>query len=68
VLTGGPAWDTVRDRDRIDMVWVRPERGLAKRLLEEPGWTELYRDSVSVLFGRNPGAPLVGQDSNLVNK
>jgi hypothetical protein len=54
VLAGGPAWDTVRDRDRIDMVWVRPDRGLAKRMSEEPGWTVLYRDSVSVLFGRNP--------------
>ncbi|MGA2700443.1 MAG: hypothetical protein ABSH35_05035 [Isosphaeraceae bacterium] len=53
-LSGGPAWDIVRDRDRIDMVWVRPDRGLAKRMSEEPGWTELYRDSVSVLFGRKP--------------
>ena len=54
-LSGGPTWDTVRDRDRIDMVWVRPDRGLAKRMFEEPGWTVLYRDSVSVLFGRKPG-------------
>ena len=54
VLTGGPAWDTIRDRDRIDMVWVKPDRGLAKRMFEEPDWTVLYRDSVSVLFGRKP--------------
>ena len=54
-LSGGPTWDTVRDRDRIDMVWVRPDRGLAKRMLEEPGWRVLYRDSVSVLYGRKPG-------------
>ena len=54
-LSGGPAWDTVRDRDRIDLVWVRPDRGLAKRMSEEPGWTVLYRDSVSVLFRRKPG-------------
>ena len=39
VLSGGPAWDTVRDRDRIEMVWLRPDRGLAKRLLKEPGWS-----------------------------
>ena len=50
VLTGGPVWDTVRDRDRIDMVWLRPDRGLAKRLLKEPGWSVLYRDKVSILF------------------
>ena len=43
-------WDTVRDRDRIEMVWLRPERGLAKRLLKDPGWTVLYRDKVSILF------------------
>jgi hypothetical protein len=50
VLAGGPAWDTVRDRDHIEMVWLRPERGLAKRLLKDPGWTVIYRDKVSVLF------------------
>ena len=54
-LSGGPVWDTVRDRDRIDMVWLRPDRGLAKRMFDEPGWTVLYRDSVSVLFGWKPG-------------
>ena len=27
VLTGGPAWDTVRDRDRIELVWLRPTAG-----------------------------------------
>lgn len=51
-LTGGPAWDTIRDRDRIDMVWIQPDRGLARRMCAEPGWTVLYQDSVSVLFGR----------------
>ena len=50
VLTGGPVWDTVRDRDRIEMVWLRPDRGLAKRLLKDPGWEVLYRDKVSILF------------------
>ncbi len=50
VLSGGPAWDTVRARDRIDMVWLRPERGLAKRLLHDPGWNVVYRDKVSVLL------------------
>lgn len=50
VLAGGPAWDTVRDRDHIEMVWLRPDRGLAKRLLKDPAWSVLYRDQVSVLF------------------
>jgi hypothetical protein len=61
-LSGGPSWDTVRERERIDLVWLRPERGLTQRLRDEPGWSELYRDSVSVLFGRKPAghAELVG--------
>ncbi len=25
-LNGGPTWDTIRDRDRIDMVWVKPDQ------------------------------------------
>jgi hypothetical protein len=50
VLSGGPVWDTVRDRDRIDLVWLRPDRGLAKRLLKDPAWRVLYRDKVSILF------------------
>ncbi|HKM56306.1 MAG TPA: hypothetical protein VJY33_23075, partial [Isosphaeraceae bacterium] len=51
-LSGGPVWDTVRHRDKIDLVWVRPDRGLAQRMAAETQWKELYRDSVSVLFGR----------------
>ena len=51
-LAGGPTWDAVRDRECIDLVWVRPDRELAKRLADEPGWTLLFRDSVSVLYGR----------------
>ncbi len=37
------------------MVWVRPERGLAKRLLNDPGWSLVYRDKVSILFRERPG-------------
>ena len=58
VLTGGPAWDTVRDRDRIDLVWLRPDRGLAKRLLKEPGWSVLHRDKVSILFRHARARPI----------
>jgi hypothetical protein len=50
VLSGGPVWDTVRDRDRIDLVWLRPDRGLAKRLLKDTEWQVLHKDKVSVLF------------------
>jgi hypothetical protein len=61
VLTGGPVWDTVRDRDRIDLVWLRPERGLAKRLLKDPGWSVLHRGAVSILFRRGRTAGLASR-------
>ncbi len=55
-LTGGPTWDEIQARDRIDLVWLRPERGLAKRLRKEPGWTVLYENQVSVLISSRPPA------------
>jgi hypothetical protein len=61
VLTGGPAWDTVRDRDRIDTVWLRPDRGLAKRLLKDPGWSVLHRDKVSILLRQEPSRTLTAR-------
>ena len=61
VLTGGPVWDTVRDRDKIEIVWLRPDRGLAKRLLKEPGWDVLYRDQVSILFRREAPSRLTAR-------
>jgi hypothetical protein len=51
-LTGGPAWDILCDRERINLVWLKPDRGLARRLSADPDWIVLHRDSVSVLYGR----------------
>jgi hypothetical protein len=53
-LQGGPGWDDLRDRARIDLVWVRPDRGLARRLAADPSWQVVHRDDVSVLFRRGP--------------
>jgi hypothetical protein len=61
VMTGGPVWDTIHDRDRIEMVWVRPDRGLATRLLKEPGWEVLYRDKISILFRQVPASRLTAR-------
>lgn len=58
-LSGGPTWDAIRDRDRIELVWVKPDCGLARRVASEPGWNELFRDSTSVLFGRKPAEQLI---------
>jgi hypothetical protein len=51
-LQGGPAWDALRDRHGFQLVWIRPDRPLARRLLAEPEWDVLYRDTVSILFRR----------------
>ena len=56
-LEGGPDWDGLCERQRFRLVWVRPERGLAKRLAADPRWQTLHRDSVSVLFGRKHDGP-----------
>lgn len=67
-LTGGPTWDAVRDRHRIELVWVKPDCGLARRVAQDSEWTELFRDSTSVLFGKKPGAEaLAGPNLDLVN-
>ncbi len=63
VLTGGPAWDVLRDRDRIELVWLMPRRGLAKRLEHDPDWTVLHRDAVSVLFARKSSRVAPGDDT-----
>lgn len=52
VLEGGPDWDALRDREPIALVWVRPERGLARRLDADPAWRVAHRDRVSVLYQR----------------
>jgi hypothetical protein len=60
-MSGGPVWDTVRDRDRIDLVWLRPDRGLARRLLKESGWRVQHRDDVSILFRRERSGHLTAR-------
>ena len=56
-IEGGPDWDDVRERDAITLVWVRPERGLARRLAADPAWRVCHKDAVSVLFERSAGGP-----------
>jgi hypothetical protein len=51
-LKGGPLWDDLQERERFEVVWVRPERGLAKRLARDQAWREIFRDAVSVIFER----------------
>ena len=51
-IEGEPEWETLRDREQIGLVWVRPDRGLARRLERDPGWRAVHRDGISVLFER----------------
>lgn len=59
-IEGGPDWDDLRDRENLRLAWLRPDRGLARRLGADPAWRVLYRDRVSVLFecpGAIPASP-----------
>lgn len=53
MLEGGPGWDEQQQAHGFDLVWVRPKRGLAKRLAADPSWRTVHRDDVSVLFARS---------------
>ncbi|CAN5678220.1 hypothetical protein BH23PLA1_BH23PLA1_45220 [soil metagenome] len=49
-LKGGPGWDAITAEHDFELVWLRPDRGLARRLSAEESWQEVFRDKVSVLF------------------
>lgn len=64
-LQGGHEWDQLFEKEQFRLVWLRPNRGLAKRLAADPRWQPLYRDKVSVLFGRvepSPGLQVSNRD------
>ena len=55
-IEGGPDWNELSQRYHPTLVWVRPNRGLARKLANDPDWQVQYRDDVSVLFQRiGPG-------------
>jgi hypothetical protein len=49
-VQGGPDWETIRDEQSIGLVWLRPDRGLVRRIEADPSWRLRHRDAVSVLF------------------
>jgi hypothetical protein len=49
-----PGWASVLDRHRVRTVVVRPERTLARELLQAAGWKLVYFDYNSVVFTRVP--------------
>lgn len=51
-LQGGPAWDQIEQSQHIGLVWIKPDRPLARRLSADPDWETIYEDKLSVLFAR----------------
>lgn len=51
-MEGGPAWEDLFKKTPFDLVWIKPERALARRLSRDAEWIVLRRDSTSVLFER----------------
>jgi hypothetical protein len=55
-LQGGPGWDAILARHPIRAAWLKPDRGLTRRLVADPGWRVVFRDRTSVLMRRGgPG-------------
>ncbi|GIW88002.1 MAG: hypothetical protein KatS3mg108_2326 [Isosphaeraceae bacterium] len=51
-LRGGGAWDELLEREQFTLAWLRPGRGLARRLDRDPAWVPVHRDPISVLYRR----------------
>lgn len=47
-----PDWEEIFTKRDIGVVLVEPETPLAAALQEKPGWEELYRDGIAVVFQR----------------
>jgi hypothetical protein len=52
VMSAGEDWPKTLDGDGINLVLVESGSTLAKFLGPDPAWQELYRDELSVVFGR----------------
>ena len=47
-----PRWEKVLDEDRVDYVVFDRDSALTDVLATEPGWKEVYRDAVAVIYVR----------------
>jgi hypothetical protein len=52
VLQGGPDWDEILGRHRIQLVLIKPDRPLARKLKKDSAWRILHHDEVSILLRR----------------
>lgn len=51
VVQGDQDWEAILERWQVDLVFIEPEQPIA-RLLPHAGWTEVFRDDISVIFVR----------------
>jgi hypothetical protein len=55
LLSGESPWRELLDRYQFDLALLPHDWALSTALEREPGWRLVYRDSVAVLFARDPG-------------
>lgn len=51
VVQGDQDWGAILDKWQVDLVFIEPEQPVAG-LLPHAGWTEVFRDDLSVIFVR----------------
>ena len=51
-VTADEDWQEILQTDGINLVMIEQDSILAKFLKREPGWTEIYRDEMAVIFRR----------------
>jgi hypothetical protein len=54
--TGGDEWRATFEEYGINTAVIEKESGLARRLREEPGWQEVYSDTMASVFVRDGAA------------
>jgi hypothetical protein len=55
LLSGEAPWRELLERYRFDLALLPHDWALSTALEHEPGWRLVYRDSVAVLYSREPG-------------
>ncbi len=53
VMAGNDNWRQTLEDDGINLILIETNSVLDKLLRRQPGWTELHRDEMAVIFGRN---------------
>lgn len=52
VIVADEGWEQILDEDGINLIFIETSSVLAKFLKFHPGWQELYRDDLAVIYAR----------------